>query len=102
MLGGCTKWPNCPSSLSLCVSLIHTLPQQRLERQLWCTALTAAVIGALSWEIIEDVYWLTFGFWYSSLALSILGISLSASEATVLYLFGAVSVSESDQYTSAT
>ncbi|KAF1930022.1 uncharacterized protein M421DRAFT_383171 [Didymella exigua CBS 183.55] len=53
-----------------------------------CTVLAAAVIGSFSWTIIEDAYWLTHGFWHSSLIFSVLGILLSASEVTVLHLLG--------------
>ncbi|KAF2849950.1 hypothetical protein T440DRAFT_468999 [Plenodomus tracheiphilus IPT5] len=53
-----------------------------------CTVLAAAVIGAFSWTTVEEAYWLTYGFWHSSLILSILGILLSASEITVLHLLG--------------
>jgi hypothetical protein len=37
---------------------------------------------------MEEAYWLTHGFWHSSLILSILGILLAASEITVLDLLG--------------
>ncbi|KAF9700007.1 hypothetical protein EKO04_001392 [Ascochyta lentis] len=53
-----------------------------------CTILAAAVIGSFSWTTIEEAYWLTHGFWHSSLIFSVLGILLSASEVTVLHLLG--------------
>jgi hypothetical protein len=53
-----------------------------------CTVLAAAVIGSFSWTTIEEAYWLTHGFWHSSLIFSMLGILLSASEVTVLHLLG--------------
>ncbi|KZM24238.1 hypothetical protein ST47_g4621 [Ascochyta rabiei] len=53
-----------------------------------CTVLAAAVIGSFSWTTIEEAYWLTHGFWHSSLIFSVLGILLSASEVTVLHLLG--------------
>lgn len=53
-----------------------------------CTVLAAAVIGAFSWTTLDNAYWLTYGFWHSSLMLSILGILLSASEITVLSILG--------------
>ncbi|KAF2247983.1 hypothetical protein BU26DRAFT_393026, partial [Trematosphaeria pertusa] len=53
-----------------------------------CAILAAAVIGAFSWITIEEAYWLTHGFWHGSLVLSILGILLSASQATVLHILG--------------
>jgi hypothetical protein len=37
---------------------------------------------------MEEAYWLTHGFWHSSLILAILGILLSASEVTVLHILG--------------
>jgi hypothetical protein len=37
---------------------------------------------------MEEAYWLTHGFWHSSLILAILGILLSASEMTVLHILG--------------
>jgi hypothetical protein len=42
---------------------------------------------------MEEAYWLTHGFWHSSLILAILGILLSASEVTVLHLLGPLHVS---------
>lgn len=55
-----------------------------------CTVLAAAVIGSFSWTTIEEAYWLTHGFWHSSLIFAVLGILLSASEVTVLHLLGPV------------
>jgi hypothetical protein len=37
---------------------------------------------------MKEAYWLTHGFWHSSLILAIPGIRLSASEVTVLHLLG--------------
>jgi hypothetical protein len=48
------------------------------------------VIGSFSWTTIEEAYWLTHGFWHSSLIFAVLGILLSASEVTVLHLLGPV------------
>ncbi|KAF2281458.1 uncharacterized protein EI97DRAFT_364895, partial [Westerdykella ornata] len=59
-----------------------------------CAVLAAAVIGSFSWTFVADAYWLTYGFWHSSLILSVLGMLLSASEATVLHLLGPLSVSD--------
>ncbi|PSN65407.1 hypothetical protein BS50DRAFT_496770 [Corynespora cassiicola Philippines] len=53
-----------------------------------CTVLAAAPIGAFSWTTIEEAHWLTPGFWYGSLIMSILGILISASEVTVLHILG--------------
>ncbi|KAF2450957.1 hypothetical protein P171DRAFT_427223 [Karstenula rhodostoma CBS 690.94] len=53
-----------------------------------CTVLAAAVIGAFSWTTVEEAHWLTHGMWHSSLILAVLGILLSASEVTVLYILG--------------
>ncbi|KAF1977177.1 hypothetical protein BU23DRAFT_500977 [Bimuria novae-zelandiae CBS 107.79] len=53
-----------------------------------CTVLAAAVIGAFSWTTVEEAHWLTHGLWHSSLILAVLGILLSASEVTVLYILG--------------
>lgn len=58
-----------------------------------CTVLAAAVIGSFSWTTIEEAYWLTHGFWHSSLIFAILGILLCASEVTVLHLLGPVKTS---------
>ena len=57
-----------------------------------CTVLAAAVIGSFSWTTIEEAYWLTHGFWHSSLIFSVLGILLSASEVTVLNLLGPIEI----------
>jgi hypothetical protein len=59
-----------------------------------CTVLAAAVIGAFSWTTMDEAYWLTHGFWHSSLILAILGILLSASEVTVLHLLGPLHLSK--------
>ncbi|KAK7180470.1 hypothetical protein DPSP01_009993 [Paraphaeosphaeria sporulosa] len=53
-----------------------------------CTVLAAAVIGAFSWTTVEEAHWLTHGLWHSSLILAVLGILLSASGVTVLYILG--------------
>lgn len=63
-------------------------PQSCRTKSLQCTVLAAAVIGSFSWTTIEEAYWLTHGFWHSSLIFSVLGILLSASEVTVLHQLG--------------
>ncbi|CAI6335460.1 unnamed protein product [Periconia digitata] len=57
-----------------------------------CTVLAAAVIGAFSWDTVQHTYWLTHGFWHSSLVLSTLGILLSASQAAALQSLGPASI----------
>lgn len=50
--------------------------------------LAAAVIGSFSWATLAEAYWLASALWYSGLVLSILGILMSAQQASVLEILG--------------
>ena len=62
----------------------------KANERIKCAVLAGAVIGAFSWTIITEAYWLAQALWYCCLVLSILGILLAAQQISVLEILGPV------------